>query len=77
MLEVYTSMTYVMLQFYTSMTACYDGGPYLNDWRYVAVLYLNDCMLPVRTGRLYPRNILVLIFRGWVDPGHMEVSDAP
>ena len=23
-----------------------------------------------------PRNILVLIFRGWVDPGHMELSDA-
>jgi hypothetical protein len=23
-----------------------------------------------------PRGILVLIFRGWVDPGHMELSDA-
>jgi hypothetical protein len=23
---------------------------------------------PLRTGRLYTRSILVLIFRGWVDP---------
>ena len=28
---------------------------------------------PLRTGRLYPQ---VLIFRGWVDPGHMDLPDA-
>ena len=31
---------------------------------------------PLRTGRLYPRNILVLIFRSWVNAGHMDLSDA-
>jgi hypothetical protein len=30
----------------------------------------------IRTGRIYHRSILVLIFRGLVDPGSMELSDA-
>jgi hypothetical protein len=29
----------------------------------------------LRTVRLYPKNILVLFLRGWVDPGYMELSD--
>ena len=30
----------------------------------------------LHTDRLYPMNILALIFRGWVNPRHMDLSDA-
>jgi hypothetical protein len=37
---------------------------------------IGDRLSAIRTGCLYPKSILSLIFRGWVDPRHMELSGA-
>ena len=38
--------------------------------------WMRKCCYPYAPAAFTPRNVLVLIFRGWVDPGYMDVSDA-
>ena len=44
--------------------------------RFPHFMTFGKVVTPYAPAAFTPRNILVLIFRSWVDPGHMDLSDA-